>query len=231
MGVFLYPTPVPVLPTLNGFSVHKKPIWASLAQEAVSGREITTSNTAYPLWEFDLTYEGLRSSTQNRVTYAQFASTLEYEAIATVFLATLGPYGRFYYDDPTDNSRTNQLIGYGDGSRTEFTVFRSFGTGSLQLFEPIGGLNPSVPFQPYVDTAPVAGSDFQIGDDGTFVEFINGFVPTDGSVITMDFSFYYRCRFLEDVVDFEQFMYNLWTLRSLKFRSVKDGVSLAQLAA
>jgi len=44
--------------------------------------------------------------------------------------------------------------------------------------------------------------------------------PALGEVVTMDFKFYYICRFLEDTQDYEQFMYNLWTLESMTFISV-----------
>jgi hypothetical protein len=37
----------------------------------------------------------------------------------------------------------------------------------------------------------------------------------------MDYSYYYYCRFIEDIQDFEQFMHHMWTLQSCKFRSDK----------
>ncbi|HET6377939.1 MAG TPA: glycoside hydrolase TIM-barrel-like domain-containing protein [Methylocella sp.] len=39
--------------------------------------------------------------------------------------------------------------------------------------------------------------------------------------ITVDFDYAFLCRFLEDQVDFDQFMNGLWKVESLKFRSVK----------
>ncbi len=40
-------------------------------------------------------------------------------------------------------------------------------------------------------------------------------------MITATFSYAFQCRFDDDEADFEQFMQNLWTLQSLKFRSVR----------
>ena len=40
-------------------------------------------------------------------------------------------------------------------------------------------------------------------------------------MISADFSYGFMCRFLEDTLDFEEFMDNLWQLKSLKFRQVR----------
>jgi hypothetical protein len=45
--------------------------------------------------------------------------------------------------------------------------------------------------------------------------------PALGTQVTADFSYYYRCRFLEDdLADLEEFLYQYWALSSLKFESV-----------
>ena len=41
-------------------------------------------------------------------------------------------------------------------------------------------------------------------------------------VISADFSYAFNCRFLDDQMDFEEFMSNLWKLESMKFRSVEE---------
>ena len=45
--------------------------------------------------------------------------------------------------------------------------------------------------------------------------------PSNGLVITADFSFWFRCRFVDDSYDFENFMYRLWQLKKLTFISVR----------
>lgn len=45
--------------------------------------------------------------------------------------------------------------------------------------------------------------------------------PSIGAIITVDFSYAFVCRFLDDQEDFENFMTALWKVDSLKFRSVK----------
>lgn len=46
--------------------------------------------------------------------------------------------------------------------------------------------------------------------------------PPQGQVVAADFSFYYRVRFKNDLADFEQFVNNLWTLKSLELVSEKQ---------
>lgn len=43
--------------------------------------------------------------------------------------------------------------------------------------------------------------------------------PGIGDIITGDYKFYFVCRFMDDLTDFEQFMYKLWTLETLEFQS------------
>ncbi|MGO4871813.1 MAG: DUF2460 domain-containing protein [Roseiarcus sp.] len=45
--------------------------------------------------------------------------------------------------------------------------------------------------------------------------------PASGALIGASFNYAFQCRFDDDAADFEQFMQNLWTLQSLKFRSVR----------
>ena len=46
--------------------------------------------------------------------------------------------------------------------------------------------------------------------------------PGHGVAISADFSYAFNCRFLDDQMDFEEFMSGLWRLESMKFRSVKS---------
>lgn len=45
--------------------------------------------------------------------------------------------------------------------------------------------------------------------------------PASGAVLRWSGWFAYICRFLDDIQDFEQFMQNLWTIKSVKFQSVR----------
>lgn len=213
-----YPAVIPILPTLNGFSVKKKPTFGAIVQEAVTGREIMSARQAFPVWEFELTYEALETSTQNAVPYAQYIDfNTKLEQLQLVFLECTGQYSRFLYDDPTDDSRTAQVIASGDGVSATFQIIRTFGDGSVSITEPVGALNGLRAYQFYVNGVPTSVTLANFNRTITFAS-----APANGSLITGDFFFYYLCRFLSDMNDFEQFMSNLWTVKALKFRSVKD---------
>jgi uncharacterized protein (TIGR02217 family) len=44
--------------------------------------------------------------------------------------------------------------------------------------------------------------------------------PPTGDMITADFSFYFRCRFVDDSYQFSYWNYQLWELKKLSFISV-----------
>jgi uncharacterized protein (TIGR02217 family) len=44
--------------------------------------------------------------------------------------------------------------------------------------------------------------------------------PPAGQLITADFTYYFRVRFSDDSADFENFLYQLWSLKQVKFQSV-----------
>ena len=212
-----YPFPTPVLPNLNGFDVKKTPTYDSLVAQSVSGRELSSPRQAYPLWEFDLTYEILRDPTQNQNPYAQYTGQIEFQQILDMFLACSGQFGRFFFNDLSDNSRSAQFIGISDGTTTTYRLSRTWGSGSLSFVEPVGGINLNMPFVVYLNGTPTGAFGF----DEKGQNLILSSAPTSGVVITMDYYFYYFCRFLNDITDFEQFYANLWMMKSFKFRSVK----------
>lgn len=208
---------IPIFPIMRsglaGLPVHKKPTFASIVATSVSGREVRSPQQAFPLWEFEVPFEILRDQTQNidpdDPTSFGFH---ELEQMMGLFYVAAGQYGAFYYQDMTDYSRRAQLIGLGDGTTKVFTAVRSFGPISN---EPVGGIARI--FDLYLGgTVQSAGSYSFSGNKITFVT-----APSASVAITIDFAFYYLCRFIEDTQDYEQFMRNMWTLKACKFRSTK----------
>ena len=57
-------TTPPSFPTLagQGWSVHKKPMFATIVASHVSGREVRDALYENPIWEFELTFDGLDSA-------------------------------------------------------------------------------------------------------------------------------------------------------------------------
>jgi len=188
----------PTLPGL-GWSVIKTPKWNTKIQTGVSGREQRTAMAAYPIYSFSLFYEILRGGSPN----------LELEKLMGFFLARQGSYDNFLFTDANDNAVTAQSIGSGNASTTAFQLTRTFGAGGFLYTEPTMNINstPSIYLNGVLKTVT---TDYTINSTG-MVTFTTP--PGIGVAVTWTGSYYYRCRFVKDSSDFEQFMQNLWTLK------------------
>jgi hypothetical protein len=198
----------PSFPTLpgQGWSVHKRPTFATRVAGHISGREVRSALYTAPLYEFELTYDGLASDS-SRLGLAD----LSLQTLMGFYLLCQGQFGTFLYIDPTDNAVSEQVIASGDGSTEIFTLQRT-----------IGGYTEPVSWVTAISSVSLAGivqtSGWSLTQPNSLT-FTNA--PASGSVITADFSYGFVCRFLDDQNDFENFMAGLWKLDSLKFRSVK----------
>ncbi len=203
-------------PPVNGlgWSVHKKPKFSTIVASHVSGREVRYANYVNPIWEFEVTFDGLDSSPFG--LYPNLGAQ-SLQTLMGFFLTCQGQYGTFLFTDPTDSLVTNGAIATGDGATTTFTFSRFMGT----FFEPVGWVLPA--------SAPTAsvylngvlqspGSAYSIVSPNSLV-FTTA--PPLGIAITATFTFAFQCRFAEDANDFEQFMSTLWRLQALTFRSVR----------
>ena len=112
----------PILPG-QGWSVHKKPKFATIVASHGSGREVRQALFANPLWEFELTFEALASDSQSHPGL----QSQSLQAIMGLFLQCQGQFGSFYYFDPTDFSVATQPFGTGDGVTTTFQLTRTLG--------------------------------------------------------------------------------------------------------
>jgi hypothetical protein len=200
-------TTPPNFPVLNGlgWSVHKRPTFSTRVAGHVSGREVRLPLYSNTLYEFELTYDGLDSLGGFPGLGANSLQTL-----LGFYLQCQGQYGTFLYTDPTDSAVTGQAIGTGDGSTTAFTLPRT-----------IGGFTEPVSWAVSVANVKVNGtptSAWTLTQPNTLT-FTTA--PGSGYAIVADIDYAFQCRFLDDQEDFENFMQGLWTVQSLKFRSVK----------
>jgi len=128
------------------------------------------------------------------------------------FLRLQGQFGTFLYADPDDGAVTGQAFATGDGATTAFTMMRSLGG----FLEPVGWVTGIA--NVYVNSAVQAATSYSLTAPNTLT-FTSA--PASGGVIAADFTYAFNCRFLDDQMDFEEFMSSLWKLDSVKFRSVK----------
>ena len=196
-----------VFPALPGvaWNVVRTPTWQTRTQVAVSGRETRQADWSYPRYTWSLDYDFLRSS-------PGFA---ELQTLIGFINSMQGGFGTFLYRDDDDNAAVNQQLGVGDGATVSFPLIRTFGS----YIEPIGRVNA-------VSAVTVAGAaagysvNYDAGtESGSSITFASP--PAAGSTILASFTFYWRCRFSDDTVDFTKFMYGLSSVSGLKFESVK----------
>jgi hypothetical protein len=218
--------PIPVFPDLPGltFSIHKRPTYASLEFVAVSGRRVASPQQAFPLWEFELVYDHFVDQTQNSNPYQPHAGRADFTKLSSLFLGVGGKFGQFYFEDASDNSRLAQSFGYGDGITRDFLAVRTWGLPANFIIEPVGGIKSI--YNVYVGGVLIAPGTYTYGSN---VLTINP-PPAAGAAVTVDFTYYYLCQFLEDQHDYEMFMMNLWSMRSLKMRSIKIDLPVGAIA-
>jgi uncharacterized protein (TIGR02217 family) len=181
-----------ILPLFPGVSwgVIKRPLWATNVADAVSGRQYSLRRRIYPLWQFKLPYEVLRST----------ASLTEMQQIVGFFNARNGRYDDFLFQDPRENSVTAQAFGVGDALTRTFELVRTYGG----FAEPVGGVNTAT-LRIYVNgVLKTVTTDYTISSDWRYITFT--VAPAASAALTWTGSYYYRCRFLNDDIPFEEFM-------------------------
>lgn len=198
----------PSFPTLpgQGWSVHKRPAFSTRVVEHVSGRQVVAALYAQTLYEFELTIDGLDLA-------GAFAGLGQYslQTLMGFYLGLQGRFGTFLFTDPTDNSVTNQILGYGDGTTTIFPLMRTVGATTE--------LSPPASSYPKVYLDGVLQTSGWSLTSANAIQFTSA--PATYSTITATFTYAFNCRFLDDQEDFENFMNGLWRVQTLKFRSTK----------
>ena len=201
-------TTPPSFPTLagQGWSVHKKPMFATIVASHVSGREVRDALYENPIWEFELTFDGLDSASS-------------YTGLGANSLQALMGFSSPAADSsrpssmptrPTMASRRGPSPA-GDGATTTFTFGRFLGS----FFEPVGWVTS-------VANVYLNGVNQPSGWSLTTPNSLVFVTPPGNAVpITATFAYSFQCRFDADDLDFEEFMQNLWSAKSVKFRSVR----------
>ncbi|HUZ31502.1 MAG TPA: DUF2460 domain-containing protein [Xanthobacteraceae bacterium] len=204
-------TAPPSLPSLPGlaWSRHKTPRYSTRIASHVSGREVRVALMSYPLYEFAAVYSGLTSSA---TAFAGLGGS-SLQNLMGFFLQLQGQFGTFLYTDPDDNAVTGQVFATGDGSTATFAMMRALGG----FLEPVGWV-VSIG-NVYLNGAAQPGSGYALTPPNSLTFTA---APDPGVTVSADFTYAFNCRFLDDQMDFEEFMANLWKLDSMKFRSVKS---------
>lgn len=194
-----------VFPTLPGlkWGIKKMPQWSTRAQKSASGRELRGSFYSFPIWHFSLSFEVLRAGTAFQ----------EIQTLIGFFNARRGSFDTFLYEDPDENTVTNQLV----------VSSTTAGVKKYQLVKPYGGFVEPIGA---VKGTPTIRLNGIVQDPSTYVITDLGEVdfnspPAAGQTLSWTGSYYYRVRFKKDEEEFEQFMKDLWQASRIEFQSVK----------
>lgn len=194
-----------------GWSVTRKPTFKTLTQQAVGGQEARLSLWKNPLWEFELTFDYLKdvSVLNNAPTplAVLMGFYLQAQGAGQDFLLRLADLTQ----NPSDGAIAGQAIGTGDGTATNFQLVRSIGAWQEDI------QNPDAVSNIYVNGAE-QDSGWLIAPNGiiTFAA-----APAAGAIITADFTWFYRVRFADDSLEFENFSFLLYQLQQLNLIQVR----------
>lgn len=193
---------VPVFPLLPGIAYPRPRAarWDTVKQDALSGKRTRYPLWTFPVYEYELTFSYLRSD----------ANTAEWQALLGFINSVQGAAQLWAYSDPDDNSVSAQPFGSGDGVSTSFQLVRTIGGFTEPVFLVKGS--------PVVKVAGVTVTPASISPYGA-VNFASP--PAGGAALSWSGSYYWPCRFDEDLTSFSKFLVAIYELKSLKFSTEK----------
>lgn len=192
-----------VFPTLPGlaFNIVRSPVWSTQVSDSASGRQFTLSKRLYPLWHFKLPFEVLRAA----------GGFTEWQTLVGFINARRGRYDDFLYLDPRDCQATAQQFGTGNATTVTFQLVRALGG----FAEPVGAVNTGTV------TVFVNGTPTSVTYDANLSIVTFATPPALGAVLTWTGQFYFRCRFMQDEISLEQFMQDMYTAKSVEFKTFR----------
>lgn len=176
-----------------------------------------------PIYEIDLTWDYLKDNPND---IGPGLTATDFRTLVGFFNARHGSFDNFLWQDPLDNQVTNcslvsatnnNLAVKGDGSTRVFQLARQVGSSFEAVQNPAGtqlGTPVAQIFVGGVLQTPV--TNYTLGPNGV-VTFVAA--PALNAVLTASFNFYHRVHFLNDQQEIENFMYQLWTLKTITLES------------
>jgi uncharacterized protein (TIGR02217 family) len=187
---------------------------STITQKPISGKETRLQLWTYPRYKWEVTFNVLPAGLG-----VGFGAASDFETFVGFWNSVAGSALPFHYADPVDFSVTAQPLGDGDGATTQFSCVRAFGG----FVEPTQDVTQSG-FLLYDNGSLVSGSAYTFLTDPNWgftygVQFNTA--PLSGHAVTATFNYQWPCRFDEDSADFENFMWNLYSLKKITFTSMK----------
>lgn len=199
----------------KGWPFKRRSTFDTLVQQTSSRKTVRLSYDPYPLYEWELVFGDGTDDTGFIPDDPDdlFGTNLDTDLVTIqgFYEQMLGRFNVFLFDDPNDDNVEAQQIGTGDGTTTAFQLVRSRGGSTIPIQCPFTLPAPNIYDNGVLKSV---GTDYGISNPGGLVTFVTA--PAAGHVITADFSYYFPVRFDDDVHEHEQFMVQLWKLKSIK---------------
>ena len=198
-----------VFPVFAGLSWDQvtSPAFNTILKRSVSGNEYRSRGAQYPLWTFTVAYDLLRDSNWT-------PTNTELQKLMGFYLSMGGAYDSFLYSNPNDNTATDVTIGTGNASNTLFQLCRQYGANGFTFNEPVNNVLAltSITFNGVTQNT----ANYTTSTTG-LITFNASTRPNSGIVVAWNGTYYYRCRFTDDSLDFNNSMRGLWDLQKLGF--------------
>jgi len=188
-----------------GIAVKRTPVWSTLVQTSISGKETRAAFQSIPRWKYSIPINFARV-----LGFSQQTASNEMATILSSFMAAMGQLNYFDFTDPYSNTALLTPFGTGTGLAGQ--------TNQLLDIEgyPIYDLNgtPSL----YVN-----GVLKTVTTDYTISNGLVTWVTNPGNALPLTWSggYYRRCRYDMDELELEQIVNLCWGNGTLKLISLK----------
>lgn len=187
----------PVLPGLT-WGVTKTPVFNTRTQAAASGYEVRSMLRANPLWRFQMSYEYLNGK-------KTAAGQSQFERLIGFFQRHKGSHETFLYEDVNDCAVADHVFATGTGTVKNF-----------QLVRVLGGFAEALTNLNQISNIKINGvitPNYTVNARGV-VSFATA--PANGAAITWTGSYFYRARFADDSMEFENVIGNIWASKTVE---------------
>lgn len=218
MSLLLIPIKSPgTAQTVRGLSWTERnlaPQMATIVQRSYSGRSLRIPKWQNPLWKWNFVWDYIK----DKDVQAGNSPYTDLQVLMGFFLKVQGAGQEFAYQPP-DTTQTSVVLAAPDAS------------GFVELTHDIGGFKESVTELNGTSVTNVKkngiAAGFVLNTPGTIAPYEGYVLNSSGTawvntdVITASYTLFYRCAFTEDSLDFNNFLYKLWQLKSLEFEQVR----------
>lgn len=202
------------------WSVKQTDQWSTIVQRSDSGRTIRIPRWTNPLWLWEFTWDFISDGWAGLAPTIQSGNTpyTDLQVIMGFRQKMQGQGGEFLYV-PNDSVQVGALLGNPDVN------------GFVAVARDLGGFKEAIQYLPSASVSNVKKNGSAAGSvlspPNTITGYTGYVLNSSGTqwlttdVITCDFTYNYLCAFVEDVQEWENFMFELWILKSLKFEQIR----------